>query len=177
MAHQHSSKKTQHSNFIFGAIWQLAQFIRNAMVALMCFYFVLVILQVLFRYVLNESLFWAEEVVRYSMIWSVMMGAALLAYENAHIRIDLIDHTFSQKWQSRIASFCDLLLISFCILLLVSGVKFVDRTILQKSASLDVPMWLVYGAIPLSALLHIIFVIARMSENRSLAHTKIPEEL
>ena len=33
-------------------------------VALLASYFVLVLLQVFFRYVLNESLFWAEELVR-----------------------------------------------------------------------------------------------------------------
>jgi TRAP-type C4-dicarboxylate transport system permease small subunit len=37
-------------------------------VALLASYFVLVLLQVFFRYVLNESLFWAKELVRAAML-------------------------------------------------------------------------------------------------------------
>ena len=46
---------------------------------------------VFFRYVLNESLFWAEEAVRFSMVWSVLLGSALVARDRAHIRIDVVE--------------------------------------------------------------------------------------
>ena len=45
-------------------------------VALIAVYTLLVLLQVFFRYVLNEPLFWAEEVIRYGLVWSVMLGSA-----------------------------------------------------------------------------------------------------
>ena len=60
-------------------------------VALLAVYFVLVVLQVLFRYVLNRSLFWSEELVRFALIWSVMLGSAVVAYRGEHIRIDVLD--------------------------------------------------------------------------------------
>jgi TRAP-type C4-dicarboxylate transport system permease small subunit len=160
---------------LLSKISYIAEIIRKIMVSLMCFYFLLVILQVIFRYVLNASLFWAEEVVRYSMIWSVMLGSALLAYESAHIRIDLIDHTLSKNLLKYIYITCDILLILFAILLLLSGIKFVERTFMQKSASLDVPMWFVYVAIPISAFLHILFVIAKMIKNNSSIQSNITE--
>ncbi|MFZ9632431.1 MAG: TRAP transporter small permease subunit, partial [Alphaproteobacteria bacterium] len=46
---------------------------RNALrafsVLLLAFYLSLILLQVFYRYVLNDSLFWSEEVVRYSLVW------------------------------------------------------------------------------------------------------------
>jgi TRAP-type C4-dicarboxylate transport system permease small subunit len=39
-------------------------------VALLASYFVLVLLQVFYRYVLNDSLYWAEELVRGLMVWA-----------------------------------------------------------------------------------------------------------
>ena len=30
--------------------------------------------QVIFRYVFNDSLYWAEEVARYALVWSSMIG-------------------------------------------------------------------------------------------------------
>ena len=44
-------------------------------VALLAGYFVLVLAQVFFRYVLNESLFWAEEVVRGLLLISIVVLA------------------------------------------------------------------------------------------------------
>ena len=41
-----------------------------------------VVLQVFSRYLFNYSFVWAEELVRYLMIWTVMIGAALVQSKN-----------------------------------------------------------------------------------------------
>ena len=51
----------------------------------------LVLLQVFYRYVLNESLFWAEELVRGAMLWGVMLSSALVAASRGHIRIEVLE--------------------------------------------------------------------------------------
>ena len=66
--------------------------LRAICVVILVEYLILVLLQVFFRYVLNESLFWAEEAVRFSMVWSVLLGSALVARDRAHIRIDVIEN-------------------------------------------------------------------------------------
>ena len=60
-------------------------------VALLASYFVLVLLQVFFRYVLNESLFWAEELVRGAMLWGIMLSSALVAASRGHIRVEVLE--------------------------------------------------------------------------------------
>src|SRR4249920_1268950 len=60
-------------------------------VALLASYFVLVLLQVFYRYVLNESLFWAEELVRGAMLWGIMLSSALVAAARAHIRVEVLE--------------------------------------------------------------------------------------
>ena len=59
--------------------------------ALLASYFVLVLLQVFFRYILNESLFWAEELVRGLMVWGVMVSSALVAASRDHIRVEVLE--------------------------------------------------------------------------------------
>ena len=49
---------------------------------------IVVIVQVFSRYIFNYSFVWAEELVRYLMIWMVMVGSALVQSRNEHIRID-----------------------------------------------------------------------------------------
>ncbi len=60
-------------------------------VALLAVYFVVVLLQVFFRYVLNESLFWAEELVRGLMLWGIMLSSALVAASRGHIRVEVLE--------------------------------------------------------------------------------------
>ena len=43
--------------------------------------------QVFFRFVLNASLTWSEELSRFAFIWLVYMGAVLGAKERIHIRV------------------------------------------------------------------------------------------
>jgi TRAP-type C4-dicarboxylate transport system permease small subunit len=42
------------------------------------------------RYVLGSSIVWAEEIMIYIMVWLVFVGAPLVAWDNAHLRMDLL---------------------------------------------------------------------------------------
>ena len=134
--------------------------LRGLLVALMAFYFALVLTQVFFRYVLNESLFWSEEVVRYSLVWSTLLGAAVVAYQRAHIRIEVLELLLPPAARRVVHFLADALTLAFTIILCVTGIQFVERTIFQHSASLGAPMWVVYGAVPAGAALETIFTLA-----------------
>ncbi|HET7627739.1 MAG TPA: TRAP transporter small permease [Bacillales bacterium] len=54
-------------------------------------FFICILLQVFFRYVLSLPLTWTEEASRYLNMWSVLIGAALGVHANEHLRVDLID--------------------------------------------------------------------------------------
>jgi len=129
-------------------------------VVLFAFYFALVLTQVVYRYILNDSLFWSEEVVRYSLVWAVMLGSALVAYENGHIRIEIIEAFLPPAGKHVVRFIAKALTLSFCIILAWTGVDFVDRTWFQNSASLGVKMRTVYLAIPVGATLEAWFSIA-----------------
>jgi TRAP-type C4-dicarboxylate transport system permease small subunit len=119
-----------------------------------------VLLQVFFRYVLNESLFWAEEVVRYSLVWSTLVGAAVVAHERAHIRIEVLELLLPPIPRRLVHFLADALTLAFTIILAATGIEFVERTIFQHSASLGVPMWAVYAAVPTGAAIEALFTVA-----------------
>src|SRR6185503_3281231 len=104
-------------------------------------YTVLVLLQVFFRYVLNESLFWAEELIRYGLVWSVLIGSAVVAHDRGHVRIDMLSPMLGPKGQRVVEAGAHVCAFVFVAILTVTGIQFVDRTWFQHSASLDVPMW------------------------------------
>jgi TRAP-type C4-dicarboxylate transport system permease small subunit len=122
-------------------------------VLLLAVYFVLVVLQVFFRYVLNRSLFWSEELVRFALIWSVMLGSAVVAYRGEHIRIDVLDAVLSPRARCAVGRVAQVLTFAFCVILAGTGIQFALRTLTQRSAVLEVPIWAVYAAVPVGAVL------------------------
>jgi len=136
---------------------------RRALEALTVFtivaYTILVLLQVIFRYVLNQSLFWSEEVVRYGLVWSVLLGSAVVAHDRGHVRIEILAPMMGPRGQATLEVIQRACTVMYCMIVTVTGWQFVDRTWFQHSASLDVPMWIFYAAVPVGGALETWFTI------------------
>jgi TRAP-type C4-dicarboxylate transport system permease small subunit len=143
-------------------------------VALLVVYFVLVVLQVFFRYVLNRSLFWSEEVVRFALVWSVMLGSAVVAYRGEHIRIDALDAVLPPRARLVVSRVAGFLTFAFCVILAGTGIQFTARTLTQRSPVLEVPVWAVYAAVPVGAVLEAVCMLARP---RATSEPGTPESL
>jgi TRAP-type C4-dicarboxylate transport system permease small subunit len=139
-------------------------------VTLLASYFVLVLLQVFFRYVLNESLFWAEELVRGAMLWGIMLSSALVAAARAHIRVEVLELMLPPRGQRAVMWIANVFTLAFCLTLLWAGIQFIARTRMQQSPVLDVPKWTVYLAIPVGAAFESLLMI--LTWNRDVAPTE-----
>src|SRR3954447_2362291 len=62
----------------------------NVAVALLTVMFATFILQIFFRYVLNNPVGWSEEVIITTWLWTVLWGAAFILGESEEIRFDII---------------------------------------------------------------------------------------
>src|SRR6266571_7295886 len=62
----------------------------NVAVALLSVMFATFILQIFFRYVLNNPVGWSEEVIITTWLWTVLWGAAFILGEAEEIRFDII---------------------------------------------------------------------------------------
>lgn len=134
-------------------------------VALMAGYFVIVLLQVFFRYVLNESLFWAEELVRGLMVWGVMIGSALVAASRGHIRVEVLELILPPAGRRVVVWISDALTITFSLILLVASIQLMDRVWTQQSPILEIPKWTVYMAIAAGAGLEALITLLTWNRN------------
>lgn len=57
---------------------------------------IIIVLQVFFRYVLNNSLSWSEELARYLFIWMIYIGISYGVKMDKHICVDAV-YTFMPK--------------------------------------------------------------------------------
>lgn len=83
--------------------------------ALLAFYTILVatmVIEVIRREVFSYSSIWGEEIVRYSFIYLVWIGAASAIKERAHIRIDVLFHYVGPRTKAALYIFGDLVMLA-----------------------------------------------------------------
>jgi TRAP-type C4-dicarboxylate transport system permease small subunit len=134
-------------------------------VLLLASYFVAVLLQVFYRYVLNDSIFWAEEFVRSTMVWGVMVASGLVAAQRAHIRVELLEDWLPPAGRRVVVFAANALSLAFCLILAWAGWQLVERTWFQRSPMLDIPKWWVYVAIPVGAGIEALLMLLTWREN------------
>lgn len=111
---------------------------------------VVVAVQVFFRYGLNQSLFWSEELARYLLVWLSFLGASVAYRRKAHPGIDLLQAKMPATLQRLSAITVHLASLALFIVMIVYGYRFAYFVRLQISPALYLPKWIVFSIIPIS---------------------------
>ena len=104
-------------------------------------------LGVFFRYVLNDSLSWTEEIARYGLVYITYLGCATGIRRRSHIRIDLIERVLPARLERPLAILVDLLTFAFLAIMLVLTWRIIDILWASRSTAVQIPMGWVYGAL------------------------------
>lgn len=106
---------------------------------------------VLFRYLGGFSLSWAEEFARYATIWITFIGSSVCIWYGQHVTVDVLEPILSKRWNSNLETLVSLLSALGCGYLAYLSWGLVSKTIAtgQRAIALGIPMWAVYGALPL----------------------------
>ena len=153
----------KYSNSKVDRLASLVRFLEESLnalsVTMLVMYFILVLLQIFFRFVINESLFWAEELVRGLMIWGVMIASVLVGRARGHIRVEALELMVGPNARRYIYQLCDLLSIIFCVLLAVASVQLMSRVWNQMTPMLEIPKWTVYMALCVGPVLEALIIV------------------
>jgi C4-dicarboxylate transporter DctQ subunit len=120
---------------------------------------VIVVVQVFSRYLFNYSFVWAEELVRYLMIWMVMIGAARVQAMGEHIRIDFFPMLAGPRGRRLMDTVFRLCTLTFLIIIFVKGIKIAAFNRLFESSGLRISMLWPTLAIPIGAFLIILYTL------------------
>jgi C4-dicarboxylate transporter DctQ subunit len=103
------------------------------------------------RYVFNWGVPWAEELVRYEIIWMVFIGGSVAVRKGIHIGIDILATVSPPKTQTVIHLVINAISLLFCVFLTVIGFDLISQTKMsgQVAPALQVPIWIVQMAIPI----------------------------
>ena len=115
----------------------------------------IVCLEVVMRYALNDPLIWVVEIAEYSLLYICFLGAAWALRENIHVRIDVFLSAFSDRWRRRLGVITSLLGLSISSVLMIWGTLAVWGKYMTGAYSSDVvkfPIWIVLFCIPFGSL-------------------------
>ena len=110
----------------------------------------IVFIQVIFRYIFNNSLSWSEELVRYLFMWQVWLGASLGMRINEHIRVDMFVKKLPEIGQQFLNIIVTLLILLFYLFLIRYGFLYLKDVITKNmtSTALQLPLAAVYASLP-----------------------------
>ena len=119
----------------------------------------LLFVNVVLRYFFSSAIFWAEEVLRYCIVWMTFIGASTCVKEESHICIDILSGMMKPRGKKILNIFLHLAGIVFAVLFFVIAFRFVMqiKSTNQVSATIgNVPMYLIYLCFPVSFVLYVI---------------------
>lgn len=114
--------------------------------------------QVFFRYVLNDSLPWSEELSVYFMIWVIFIGAAIVVRDWQHTRITVFMNILPRPGRIIMLLFAKTGTIVFLLTLAVLGYQVFGADFHGHSISMGFSTKWVKLSIPVGASLMILFV-------------------
>ncbi len=120
---------------------------------------IVVLAQVFFRYVVNDSLQWSEEFAIYAMVWTVFIGAVILVRNWEHIAIGSFLNLVPMPARGWFFVLAKALCIVFFCLVAYWGFEFVDQRVHARSPSLGFSTRWVKLSIPVGATLMVLFTI------------------
>ena len=140
------------------------------LIMLLCIMVLNVSWQVFSRYVLANPSSFTDELARYLMIWLGVLGTAYVSGKRLHVAIDILHSQLSlssQKTMQKVI-FSIVILATFLIFI-IGGSRLVYLSYLlgQKSAALQIPLYLVYVCVPLSGACIIFYKINDLISNKS----------
>jgi len=155
--------------------------IRAATAIMLMIMFVVIILEVIFRYVLTSSPFWTEELARYAMFYMVLIGSAAAIREEKHPSLTFVIQKFSAGFRRKWKLFLDSLVFLVLAVVFWEGCVMAVEEWIGKTPALRTSFFWVYLALPIGACLMMVEIVAKYTQggkggNKNSEEVSVSEE-
>ncbi|MFA7505447.1 MAG: TRAP transporter small permease [Burkholderiaceae bacterium] len=140
----------------------LAALVRFVMVTVGVVMVSSLLLGVFFRYVLQDSLTWSDEVAMLCFSWVTLLAAALLVREGGHVRVELIEAALPWSLIRALRILIGLGIFGVGLYMTWSGWSFLELTQGEYSAAIRYPAAWRNVSLPVSGVLIMIFSITHV---------------
>lgn len=112
--------------------------------------------QVILRYIFHASNIWSEELARYLMCYSVLLGAVIAIRKGSHLQVDVLLNLLKPRARHIAVVICTLAGMIFLGYFFSYGLDLCQSTMKSISAGTGIPMGYVYACLPIGAALMIL---------------------
>lgn len=155
----------------FGAVVTVLRHMVEAATALLFASFtVLIVVQVFYRYVLNDSIFWAEEFSRLAFFGVLMLTMPMVCDRKAHIVMDLLEEMLKPRPKRVLERVNAALMIVFFSLFAWYGAELAGKSWFMMTSATHISMAYIYFLVPLASVLSIVFVINNLLKDSGVKH-------
>lgn len=119
---------------------------------------VLVLMQVLFRYLLNFSLAWTEEISRYLFVWISLLGAGLAFNRGEHSGYESLVNALPKRLGMLLLVLGDLGVGALVAVMGLGSIELIKFGRFQFTPALMWPMSYIYWVFPVSAAVFLAYV-------------------
>lgn len=138
-----------------------AKLLETVMIVALSVMVVVMFMQVVLRYVFSTGFAWTEELSRFMMIYMIFIGAAVLASQDGHISVTILDDLLKGIPRKVIKGVQYALTLAYCIVMGNLSLSTLSIVAKQKTPNMQITMDWVYIIIPVSMILMAIYILAK----------------
>lgn len=111
---------------------------------------ILMVAQVVLRYIFNVTHGWYVELINYSLIWAALIGASVGVREGVHIGVDVVVQRLPGRLRTAVQTLALLVSAGFCAYVAFLSVEYVGDVAAssQVTPEMEIPKWWVYLVLP-----------------------------
>ena len=116
--------------------------------------FLVVLLEVVSRYIFHHSIAWGGEVCTTLLVWITFVGGAVALLDNGHMCVDLVMNKISSQGVKKVLGVIgSLAMLAFAVCGAFGGWKLAMRTWNMTTTTLQIPAGILYLAFPVGCVL------------------------
>lgn len=114
---------------------------------------------VFFRYIVGTPLVWSDELARFSLVWMIFLGAAVVSFKESHLIVDFIYEYTSPLITTILKAISTLVVFGFLVTLVISSFDLLRVSGFNTSPALDLPLSFWRASVVVGSILMIIAMI------------------
>ena len=108
-----------------------------ATIAIMIAMFVVMIASIVFRYILNDSLQWSDELLVWGLVWVIMLGSVGVMAQWRHVYVPVCVLALPTRWRIPVVILSKIVTMIFIALIVYFGIEVFQSRFHRVSASLE----------------------------------------
>jgi TRAP-type C4-dicarboxylate transport system permease small subunit len=117
-------------------------------------------IQVVARYLFNNSFAWAEEISIVLLLWATWGGACLALKQGTHLKVRILEDRLAESHKAMLRMSLSILVVPFLVVITFASGPVLDAMQVQTLMSLPgVSMSVMYASVPFGTLMMLLYVI------------------